>query len=51
MTSRQIGCQVTTSRSVQRPPFFGQLCHEAEETPLDSQRYLLVADSETRGRS
>jgi len=50
MMSHQIGCQVTTSRSVQRPLYIGHLCLKAEETPLDYQRHLPGPESEAGGR-
>lgn len=50
MKVRQIGCQVETSRSVHRPPYSRDICLDAEETPLVSQRELSLPDSEARGR-
>jgi hypothetical protein len=50
MKTRQIGCQVETSRSVHRPPYFRAFSLGSEETPLVSQRQLSLPDSKARGR-
>ena len=46
MMATQVGCQVATSRGVQRPPYYRAFLLDAEETPLVSQRLLSLPDSE-----
>lgn len=51
MMTTQVGCQVATSRVVQRPPYCRVFSLDAEETPLVSQRLLSMSEIETGGPS
>jgi hypothetical protein len=50
MMATQVGCQVVTSRNVQRPPYSRVFSLDEEETPLVSQRLLSLPDIETGGQ-
>lgn len=51
MMTHQIGCQVATTRLVQRPPNFGHLHLGADKTPLVYQRNLSLPDCQVGGPS
>jgi hypothetical protein len=51
MMARQIGCQVATTRLVQRPPYFGHFHLGVDKTPLVSQRNLSLPDCQVGGPS
>jgi len=50
MMATQFGCQVATSRDVQRPLYSRAFSLDAEETPLVSQRLLSLLDIEAGGQ-